>query len=358
MTASLVTIVPGPTTTVRLHVPVPGLDPAAVVDDDAEAGVPRHQRLARCDHHARPCGVDRRAAAGGEVDPGMEVRVVRAAVGVWRLEHEAGRAPLLGDLERALRPAEAVARRRVRPRRRLSRPRSAAAVPPPRRRACLLRRASLASSIAASWAAAWRWSCAARSAAACAARSFSAIFGSTSSSAASDALSAASCSARFSSAATRSSASSASRAASSSRRALSAASSSRATARASARARRPSRSVARRVSSSARMARISSASARVLLRDGHQVADLGRGLVERIGRQQHLEQRGLAALVGGSRGAPPAAPRARSSSAVRRVMSSATACSSVIELGDLRLELDDVRLDLRRPARGPRRGGT
>ena len=37
---------------------------------------------------------------------------------------------------------------------------------------------------------------------------------------------------------------------------------------------------------------------RVLVRDADEIADLGRCLVERVGREEHLEQRGLAALVG------------------------------------------------------------
>ena len=218
-----------------------------MIDDDAEPGVPGQQRLARGDHDTRTGRVNLRAAPRREVDARMEVGIVGAAVGVGRLEREAGRAPLLGDLRRALRPSETVAGRAP------GRASSAA-----RRRASSSARRR-ASAIAADWAAACCWSWEASVAAASAARWLRAIIASTSSSAARLQFSAAAWAARFCSAATRSWASWTSRAASSSRRALRAASSSRATARAWASAMRPSRRVARRVSSSARIARISSA---------------------------------------------------------------------------------------------------
>ena len=90
----------------RLHVPVPGLQPAAVVEDHAEGAVIGRQGLARGRYRPIARGVDGCSAADAHVETGVEVRVVDALVGVRRLEREGGGAKELGDVVAHLGPAQ------------------------------------------------------------------------------------------------------------------------------------------------------------------------------------------------------------------------------------------------------------
>ena len=200
----------------------------------------------------------------------------------------------------ALRPAEAVGGGAP-----------GAPAPPAARRAASSAARRFASAIAASCAAACCWSWAASSAAAWAARSLSAIFCSTSPCASRAALSAASCSACFCSAAARSSASSrlegGELVAPRLERGL-------LVARDGARIGEGAAAVLERLAAQLELRPDGAdllGQQGVLLGDGDQVADLRGRLVERVGREEDLEQRGLACARRRIAGGPAAAPRDR-----------------------------------------------